>query len=364
MTRPFPRTARVLIFLLCISAGSAAFVFAEPPPDDNPPPPAPRGFTLPQIVPPGIKLPVLMPPGEMTFGGQVFWADQLVFQDWRLQRHAFSDNYRLLDGNNRRRASGTFEACQAALDKLKTELKLPPMKGKAVLVLHGLGGVRQLAADMANYLHENGGYLSFCLSYPSQYDDIGSHAKSLASVVEHLDGVEEINLVAHSMGNLVIRHYLADAEADGKTDRRIKRIVMIGAPNNGAELAAKFGNNPLIATLLGESGRQLGKEWPELAPHLATPACEFGIIAGGSGTSNGLLPVLEGDNDGLVTVASTRLVGARDFIIVPALHYNQLHASDIQRYTLRFLKLGYFIAEKDRHPITEEPKKPDAAAKE
>jgi pimeloyl-ACP methyl ester carboxylesterase len=349
------------VLLLCIWAGSTALVSAEPQ-DDKAPAPL-RGIQLPQIAPPAIKLPALVPPGELTLGGQVFWADQLVFQDWRLQRHAFSDNYRLLDGNNRRRASGTFESCRAALDKLKVELKLPPMKGKAVLVLHGLAGVRLLAAEMASYVHEKGGYLTFCLSYPSQFDDIGSHAKSLASVIEHLDGVDEINLVAHSMGNLVIRHYLADAAADGKTDRRIKRIVMIGAPNNGAELAAKFGSNPLIATLLGESGRQLGKEWPELAPHLATPACEFGIIAGGSGTQNGLLPVLEGDNDGLVNVASTRLVGARDFIIVPELHFNQLHAGDIQRYTLRFLKFGYFIAENDRHPITEEPKKPEATAK-
>ena len=46
--------------------------------------------------------------------------------------------------------------------------------------------------------------------YPSTVGDIGEHAKSLTSVLRHLDGVEKIDFVAHSMGNIVIRMALAD----------------------------------------------------------------------------------------------------------------------------------------------------------
>lgn len=311
----------------------------------------PPNLKLPEITPPNIKLPEITPPAEFTFGGLLFWSDELLYLDWRIQRHVFNGQYRLLDGSNRRRGRGTFDDCQKALDHCKQDLQLPPMKGKGVLILHGLAGMRVLSEGMAAYLRQNSDYQVFCLSYPSQFDDIGSHAHSLASVIEHLDGIEEINFVAHSMGNLVIRHYLADAARAGKPDPRIKRIVMVGAPNNGSEIARRLGDNPLVVAGLGESYQQLGTRWLELAPRLATPGCEFGVIAGGSGTSKGLLPVLDGDNDGLVSVASTRLPGARDFVVVPVLHYAQLHSEDIQRYTLHFLKTGSFISEDQRHPI-------------
>jgi hypothetical protein len=131
---------------------------------------------------------------------------------------------------------------------------------------------------------------------------------------------------------------------------------MVGPPNQGADLASKFGDNPLVAFAIGTPGQQLGKLWPKLEPRLATPECEFGIIAGGSGKANGLMPIplVSGDNDGLVTVASTRLAGARDFIVLPVPHVNMFRSPEIQRYTLRFLKLGFFISEEDRHPIRDD----------
>lgn len=300
---------------------------------------------------PGAKPVGISMPPLPTLGGQVLWADQIVYLDWRIQRNTFTGYCRLLDGDDRCYEIGSLEACQAALERLKQQLKLPPMQGQVVLLLHGLGSVRLVAADMAQRLHKEGGYKTICLSYPSQFEDVGSHARSLASVIEHLDGVAEIYLVAHSMGNLVIRHYLADAAAAGKSDPRIRRIVMIAPPNNGADLLAKYGDNPVIRLTHGVSGQQLGRQWAQLAPHLAIPQCEFGIIAGGRGAGTGMLAALDGDNDGLITVASTRLPGASDFVVVPAAHVAQFYSEDIQRYTLSFLEHGYFISDSRRQPI-------------
>ncbi len=103
--------------------------------------------------------------------------------------------------------------------------------------------------------------------------------------------------------------------------------------------------------VFGASGQQLGKRWAELKPTLATPSCEFGIIAGGRGDGRGYNPLLTGDNDGIVTVASTRLAGARDFLLVNEMHFFLLHSAKVQQYVLEFLKDGYFVSEEKRLPI-------------
>jgi len=301
--------------------------------------------------PPTFELPNIQ---SKTMGGQYFWADELVYFGWRIQRDTFTGHCRLLDEEQRRHTYGTFAQCQAKLEDIIRQKRLPPMKGKAVLVLGGLGDPRLIPEGMATFLHEQGGYMAQCVAYPSLFDDIGRHAKSLDSVVRHLDGIEEINFVGHSMGNLVIRRYLADqtnAATGKKPDKRIKRIVMLGPPNQGAELAEKLGDNPAFIAAFGIAGQQLGKRWAELKPTLATPACEFGIIAGGRGDDHGYNPLLTGDNDGIVTVASTRLAGARDFLLVNELHFFLLRTSTVQKPTLEFLRHGYFVSEKKRQPI-------------
>ena len=298
--------------------------------------------------------PSLPTAGPKTMGGQYFWADELVYFGWRIQRNTFTGHCRLLDEDHRRYTFGSFETCLAKLDEIKRQKKLPPMKGKVVLVLGGLGDARAIPENMARFLHDRGGYMAQCVAYPSLFDDIGEHAKSLDSVVRHLDGIDEIDFVGHSLGNLVIRRYLGDhtnAAKGTKPDKRIKRIVMLGPPNQGAELAEKLGDYPAFIAAFGESGQQLGKRWNELKPTLATPACEFGIIAGGRGDGRGYNPLLSGDNDGIVTVASTRLGGARDFLLVNELHFVLLHSSSVQDRTLEFLRHGYFVSEKKRQPI-------------
>ena len=72
---------------------------------------------------------------------------------------------------------------------------------------------------MAKYLHDHGGYTVFNVTYPSTQRDIAANAKSLGHIIEHLDGIEEINFVAHSLGNIVVRRWLAD-QTDAASGRR------------------------------------------------------------------------------------------------------------------------------------------------
>jgi pimeloyl-ACP methyl ester carboxylesterase len=289
-----------------------------------------------------------------TFGGKQIWTDELVFHEWRVQRNALSGHHRLLDNKNFRKAWGSFEHCRKQLEAFKRELKLPPMQGKAVIVLHGLVRSRQATIGMCEYLREQGDYLIVNVSYASTRERVEKHAKSLASVIDHLGPeVTEINFVAHSLGNLVVRHYLADqlAAEDRQPDPRIKRLVMLAPPNNGSQFAVKFTDNKIFQTIWGASGLQLAKDWKALEKKLATPTQEFGIIAGGRGKDNGSNPILDGDDDFVVSIEETRLPGANDFVVLPVLHSLIMDDPKTREYTLRFLWHGYFVSKEDRTPI-------------
>lgn len=320
---------------------------------------------------PGVNHPMPLP--MPTLGGKQFWADEVHFHRWRIQRNVFTDQCRLLDGRNLRYATGTYDECLAALDQIKRDRRLPPMKGKAVVVLHGLGRSRSSMESLCRYLHDKGGYEVFNVEYPSTRYDMAQHARTLRHLINHLDGIEEINFVGHSMGNIVIRHYLGDlarqdptkqsanaAAADRRAKNRFGRFVMLGPPNQGALLAETFADNVLFKEITGDAGQELGRDWSTLEKHLATPDIEFGIIAGGKGNNKGYNPILVGDNDGVISVATAKLPGAHDFARLPVLHSFIMDNPKVQQYVLSFFQHGYFISASARNPLkkTEKAEKP------
>lgn len=298
-----------------------------------------------------------------TMGGKQFWTDHLIDTRWRIQQNILTGHYRLLGAGNSREAWGTWEACLERWKGLRKIDAGEAVKPKIVILLHGLIRSRSSMEGMAKYVREKGDYSTICFSYASTRAGVADHAKALRDVVSHLEGVQEINFVAHSLGNLVIRHYLGDqmAASPSKTiDSRIRRIVMLAPPNNGADLAERLRNNPIFRVVFGVSGKELAERWGELEKRLAVPPCQFGIIAGGGGRATN--PLLSGDDDLVVRVDETRLPGARDFVVVPSIHSFIMDRDDVRRFTLTFLQHGYFVSEQKRHPITGNsdglPKKP------
>lgn len=289
-----------------------------------------------------------------TWGGKQLWADELHFHQWRIQRNVFTGHYRLLDGDNQRHAWGTFEQCRTRLAQIKAEKNFAPMHGKAVLLLHGLFRTRESMAGMADYLGREGGYEVFRVSYASTRGNVDAHAEALAKVIENLEGIDEINLVAHSLGNLVIRRYLAmhtDSATGTAPDPRIRRMVMLAPPNNGAELAKIAARTGLFNVTAGASAVQLVDGWEDLRQGLATPEFEFGIVAGGAGKESGRNPLLTGDDDLVVTVEETKLPGARDFLVLPPVHTWLMDDPKVRECTLRFLQEGCFVSEAERKPL-------------
>ena len=294
--------------------------------------------------------------GTKTLGGRFIWSDEVIYDGFRIQKHSTIGHYRLIDAEDRRRTFGTFENCLAELETLKKTEKLPPLPKEVVIVVHGLGASRQFMNSLGDYLHDQGKFNVVNFGYPSTVGDIGTHAKSLASVIRHLEGVDTVSFVAHSMGNLVIRHCLADLAslpASEQPEITYKRFVMIAPPNHGAELADNFKDSKIAQTFAGEPLQQLApsKGWETLEQRLAAPSFEFGIIAGGTGDGEGYLAAIPGDDDSLLSVDTTRLAGANDFVLVKGIHQLLPKNEQVQDNTLRFLEKGYFLPSGTKHPI-------------
>jgi pimeloyl-ACP methyl ester carboxylesterase len=303
--------------------------------------------------------------GIPTLGGAWVWSDEVVYSDWRIQKNARSGQCRLIDPRNLRYESGDFETCRAALENAKVAKNIPALPKDVVVVLHGLGGNRGLMNGLCDFLREEGKLCVVNVTYPSTMLSIEDYARSLDCVIRHLDGVENVSFVAHSMGNIVVRKYLKDMEALGPSQRpaaAFRRMVMIAPPNHGAELADTLTNSAvergLAEMFVGEPARQLAPRqgWPALEPQLATPNFAFGIIAGGKGDDEGFLDAVPGDDDGLLGVESARLVGAADFVqVVVGIHQLMPRYEATRKATLAFLEHGYFVTAEEAQPILAEP---------
>jgi hypothetical protein len=289
-----------------------------------------------------------------TAGGKQFWADVWCLHDYRIQRHALTNHCRLLDGANHRIVSGSFDACRSELDRIRQRDSLEPMQGKALLLLHGLFRTRAAMNAIAKSVSKAGGYTTFSIGYPTTRGSVDSHARSLDSVIRSLEGICEINFVAHSLGNLVVRNWIYNFNAEGRKlpdGQKFGRMVMLAPPNKQPHIATRFIRGRVANFIAGQAAQSMATGWEGLEPKLATPPFEFGILAGGKSNGKGFNPLLPGNDDGVVTVDHTRLAGARDFRVIPVLHTFFMDNPTAQAMTLRFLNEGHFESDATRQPI-------------
>ena len=145
----------------------------------------------------------------------------------------------------------------------------------------------------------------------------------------------KIHFVGHSLGGLIVRAFLARNDV-----ANLGRVVLVGTPNHGTALVDHY-RDEWWFKLLGPTAPSLGTQKGNLAESLPKPDYPVGVIAGKAdrGPNEHVLP---GADDGLVSVASARLDGMTDFIVVPSSHWAMRYRPSVVRQIVSFLETGRF----------------------
>ncbi len=123
-----------------------------------------------------------------------------------------------------------------------------PHPGVPVLLVHGYFGNRGYLRPLVRRLEAHGIAPLFVPNFPAAWTSIEAFAAVLDREIERIaagTGQPRVVLVAHSMGGLAVREYLAR-----RGPSKVARMVTIGSPHHGSALAA-FG--------AGENARQMAR---------------------------------------------------------------------------------------------------------
>lgn len=217
----------------------------------------------------------------------------------------------------------------------------PHQKDKELIVL--LHGILRSKMDMIllEKFFEKNGYAVLNILYPSRKFELKElrdfvHDKIINCPDYH--GNTTLNFVTHSMGGLITRYYIAKYKPNN-----MGKVVMLGPPNTGSELADWLHDTKIIApifrTIFGPASDQLGTGYDHIDGDINYP---LGVIAGNMSV-NPLSPwLLEGEHDGIVPVERTKIDGMADHIIMPATHSFMMFNNDVMAQSLHFLEYGTF----------------------
>ncbi len=274
-----------------------------------------------------------------TLGGMQFWTDHRWIEGCRLQKNALTGHWRVLDANNVRQTWGTLEVCETAFLDIAKSLVSSVQYARVILLMHGLMRTPRSMKSLSNFLLSKQIGIIIAPCYASSRAPIASHATAFRELVETLPGKPRIDIVGHSLGNIVVRHAIADWQTQGDPTgvlARMKHMVMLGPPNQGAMIARRLAKTGLFGIITGTGGLELGRDWATLQHRLATPPFPFAIVAGNLTASFVSNPLIERENDFVVSVDETHLDGAAIEIEVPVLHSFLMDDSKVQEFVARF----------------------------
>jgi len=208
--------------------------------------------------------------------------------------------------------------------------------GDYVILLHSIARSSSSMESLADYLVSQG-YEIINIDYPSREYGL----EKLADLVQlklskQIKKDKPVHFVGHSMGSLLSR-----AIIHKYPPTQLGRVVQLAPPNNGSELADLLENNWLYQEFYGPSGQQLTTD-KDRTGLFGEIDYELGVIAGNDTIDPISSAIIPGEDDGKVSVESTKLKGMKDHLIVSANHTFFPSNETVQQQTLYFLKYGKF----------------------
>ena len=201
---------------------------------------------------------------------------------------------------------------------------------ESVVLVHGLW-MRSLTMRWLATRLRSRGFEPRMFGYYSLLQDTDEVVARLADALREQP---RTHVVAHSLGGLLA---LRAAERIGAQD--MGRVVCLGSPLAGSSAAATIAARlPAGAQLVGHNRALL-----EAGVDHVPDGIEVGAIAGcvphGLG---GFVAHFDGEHDGSVAVAETRLPGLADHVLVRASHSGLLFSDAAVRQAAAFLREGRF----------------------
>ena len=157
------------------------------------------------------------------------------------------------------------------------------------------------------------------------------------AAVKECGEAELIHFVTHSMGGILVRQYLTENKIEN-----LGRVVMLGPPNHGSEIVDELGEMPGFELINGEPGKQLGTSSDSVPNSLGPVDCDLGVIAGEVSFNPVYSAMLPGDDDGKVSVDSTKVEGMKDHIVLPVSHTFMMRNTEVIEQTQFYLGHGRF----------------------
>ena len=222
------------------------------------------------------------------------------------------------------------------------------MSGKrdeAVVCVHGLW-LSGFATRYWRTHFERAGYAAESFSYPTIRSTLAKNCASLLRFVESLPQ-QRVHLCGHSLGAVTIAAMLQE-HGWKLPAKQLGRIVLVGPPFQGSHAGRSLAELKNTHPRLGGLGDALAgkplQDWLS-GPRPVVPAqVDLGVIAGDAQLGLGRLiaPRLARPHDGTVSVAETRVAGAREHIVLPVGHTAMLMSHQVVKRMIRFIDSGSF----------------------
>lgn len=200
---------------------------------------------------------------------------------------------------------------------LATAVSAEPSLRDRVVLLHGLGRTSLSMKRIEHDLHRRG-YEVVNVDYPSKRLSVAQLADDYlptALAARPRTPGTRVHFVTHSLGGIVLRSHL-----ERHIIPDLGRVVMLAPPNQGSEVADALRRIRPFRWLLGPAFLQLGTAAQDVPRQLGPVDFELGVIAGDRTLNPLFSRLLPGPDDGKVSVASTRVEGMKDFLILHTSH--------------------------------------------